>query len=122
MPYGLLVSTQKPSPFSVDPLDAQLQLLIMSLFSAMEASIPQTRLYVGSRKCRITDTSMLNTWPSRVRPSLRRSNLGMRVWLRCSRLSISLRARPLFPFPFRRGGGGNSAQIQADEKSVNREM
>jgi hypothetical protein len=67
--------------------------------------IPQTRLYVSSRKSRVTDTSMLNTWSSRVRPSLRRSNLGMHVWLRCSMLSILLGARPLFPFPFRRGGG-----------------
>jgi len=86
----------------------------------MEASIPQTRLYVGSRKGRVTDISMLNTWSSRVRSSLRRSNLGMHVWLRCSEsmFSISLGARPLFPFPFQRGegGGGAGGQVEGEAK------
>jgi hypothetical protein len=78
-------------------------------------------LYVGSRKSRVTDISLLNTWPSRVRPSLRRSNLSMHVWLRCSMLSISLGARPLFPFPFRRGEWGRRSDPGGFEKRVNRE-
>jgi len=69
----------------------------------------------GSRKRRVTDISILNTWSSRVGPSLRLSCLGMDVWLRCPALSIVVVGLGLF---FRLLSGGECAQTRLTQNNL----